>query len=178
MLVNTAVAVKCPCPILTLSSWQYDSSEELCPGFQRISTETFLPPAPHRPQSDRNIKPYLPHDDRGMWQANFPLKVLDPPDPCVSYLQFWGLSWRRQTVVFSTASFPSFPAAGLQVQGTLQLAVLQGGFVALSTPGPVMLTSLSLSYRLHWESHHSLTGQVKANDLHCCAIDLVVRLKV
>lgn len=64
------------------------------------------------------------------------------------------------------------------VQGIRQLARLQCGFVALSTSGPVMLTSLSLSYRLHLESHHSLMGQVKANDLHCCAIDLVVRLKV
>lgn len=64
------------------------------------------------------------------------------------------------------------------LQGILQLAVLQRGFVALSASGPVVLTSLSVSYRLHLESHHSLMGQVKANELHCCAIDLVVRLKV
>lgn len=88
-----------------------------------------------------------------------------------------GLSWRRQTVVFSTAFFHC-PLMLAYVQGSLQLAVLQYGFVALSAPGPVMLTSLSLSYRFHLENHYSLMVQVKTNDLHCCAIRLVVRLNV
>lgn len=65
-------------------------------------------------QPHRNIKPYLPRNDSGMWQANFLLKVLDPPDPSVSCLRLWGLPWHRQRVVFSNASFPSFPAAGLR----------------------------------------------------------------
>lgn len=50
--------------------------------------------------------------------------------------------------------------------------------LALPAPRPVELTSLSLSYRLHVESHCSLMIQVKASDLHWCAVDLVVRLNI
>lgn len=59
-----------------------------------------------------------------------------------------------------------------------RLLCLSRDLTTRSAPGPVMLTSLTLSYRLHVESHCSLVSQIKASDLHCSAVDFVVRLNL
>lgn len=63
--------------------------------------------------------------------------------------------------MFSTAAFPPYPAAGV-CSGHSAASVLKYGCVILSTPGPVTLTSLSLTYRPHMQSHRSLMIQVKS----------------
>lgn len=152
-------------PFLPFWPWPGDSSRGILYHFQRTSCETLSlqeawpeNKAWSAPCCQWYVTVEMPSKGRGVCVFSSSLAQ--------------SLSWHRQQWQ-SAVPLSHVPWCWLMCRAFCSLLFLSMDLTPWSAPGPVKLTSSSLSHRLHVESRGSLMIQIKASDLRCFAMDLV-----